>query len=361
MTDKFQITVCVTCVGGRLIYDVIRAIRDADDFDVKVIGVDADSQAHGRLLCDVFETLPMAEEDPAGWLDGIERLRRDHGINALIPLSEAESRLVSEHRDTLSKKGVRVSVGPLPAVKVMTDKFLMLQRLIDSGVDAGSFEAVDTETQIAAALKVLGYPERKVVLKPRHGIGSRGVLICDASRQKFDRLLPDRFCGTGTYEAVVRTMAEEGGTFDGYIAMPFYGGPVSDVDCIAVNGKPIQVVARLRQWKNPLWSSSYGNKVYMDPRVIEHANACCEAFEIDGIGDFDIVIDDEGKAKLLDASVRFSGSVGGSYTAGANFPAQLLRSMMDLPLMPFEIDDGCVLRPFITMVQIPEANEHDLL
>ena len=27
---KMYITICITCVGGRLIYDVIRALRDAD-------------------------------------------------------------------------------------------------------------------------------------------------------------------------------------------------------------------------------------------------------------------------------------------------------------------------------------------
>ena len=358
---KPEITVCVTCVGGRLIYDIVHAIRDVDDFTVKIVGVDADPQAHGRLLCDAFEILPMAEQDPEGWLDGFARICRNHGVNALVPLSEAESRLVSQHRDALAKSGVRSSVSAWSTVSVMTDKLLMLQRLVDRGVDAGEFEAVDNEAEITAALKKLGYPDRKVVLKPRQGRGSRGVLICDPSYGEFEQLLPDRFCGVGSHDALLRVMAEEGDGFDDYLAVPFYGGPVSDVDCIARNGTLIQAAVRLRQLKNPLWPTSTGHKIHMDPRVIEHARALCAAFDIDGAGDFDIVIDDDGKAKLLDAGARFSGSVGGSYTAGANFPAQLLRSMMGLPLAPFHIDDGCVLRPYITMARIPAANEDDLL
>ena len=27
-----KINICITCVGGRLIYDIIRSIRDADDY-----------------------------------------------------------------------------------------------------------------------------------------------------------------------------------------------------------------------------------------------------------------------------------------------------------------------------------------
>ena len=51
-----KINICITCVGGRLIYDIIRSIRDADDYQVILIGVDANKDAHGRLLCDKFYT-----------------------------------------------------------------------------------------------------------------------------------------------------------------------------------------------------------------------------------------------------------------------------------------------------------------
>ena len=49
-----KINICITCVGGRLIYDIIRSIRDADDYKAHIIGVDANKNAHGRLLCDQF-------------------------------------------------------------------------------------------------------------------------------------------------------------------------------------------------------------------------------------------------------------------------------------------------------------------
>ena len=42
-----KINICITCVGGRLIYDIIRSIRDADDYKANIIGVDANKDAHG--------------------------------------------------------------------------------------------------------------------------------------------------------------------------------------------------------------------------------------------------------------------------------------------------------------------------
>ena len=51
---KPHFNVCITCVGGRLIYDMINAIRDSDDYTITVIGIDVNPDAHGRLLCDYF-------------------------------------------------------------------------------------------------------------------------------------------------------------------------------------------------------------------------------------------------------------------------------------------------------------------
>ena len=40
----------LTCVGGRLIYDIIKALKDANDYSLTLIGIDQNKQAHGRLL-----------------------------------------------------------------------------------------------------------------------------------------------------------------------------------------------------------------------------------------------------------------------------------------------------------------------
>ena len=48
--------VALTCVGGRLTYDLINAIRRAPDFKVNIIGMDLNANANGRFLCDQFFT-----------------------------------------------------------------------------------------------------------------------------------------------------------------------------------------------------------------------------------------------------------------------------------------------------------------
>ena len=99
----------------------------------------------------------------------------------------------------------------------------------------------------------------------------------------------------------------------------------------------------------------------MDYRVLNYVKDICIAFNIDGPADFDIVLDDNNKPKVLDAAVRYSGSVGVSYIANTNMLSQLIRFMFNLPFKKFETKDGLILRPYITMTEIVKENENDFL
>ena len=361
MSEVPRITILVTCVGGRLIYDVIKALREVDDFAANIIGIDADPESHGRLLCDRFEVLPMAEKEPEKFLKSLMALHEEQPIDVLLALSEGEARLVSKHRDELIDLGMRVSSSSYETVITMTDKLLMLERITQKGIHSTPFFSVDSLEDFDHALKELGYGSRKVVFKPRRAAGSRGVLIADATHDGFMSLLPERFCGTGNRDAVLEAMAKEGMELNEIVAVPYVGGNVFDVDCIAKKGQLIDFAARRRQLKNPLWPTSTGHKVDLRPDVREYASQLCKAFSVDGAGDFDIAVDEGGKPVLFDAGARFSGSVGGTLTAGGNFPAQLVRSLMKMPCPPMAIRDQVVLRPYLTMAEIPEVNETDLL
>jgi len=361
MADKPLLVICVTCVGGRLIYDIISALRDAEDYAVTVIGVDADPAAAGRLLCDRFFVLPMADSDPEGWVAAILDLRSKVGVNGLICLSDQEARLASQRADEFKSAGIRTSVSGWKTVNAMTDKLLLLQTLEHGGLPVGPFKIVDSKSEVYAAITELGYPGARVVLKPRWGRGSRGVLVCDAARKNFELFLPDRFCGTGTFEQVIAELERQKIDLNGWIAVPYWDGPVFDVECIVDEGNVVLSAARRRQLRNLFSPTSSGHIVDLDPRVLEYAKEICRILNVKGAADFDIVLRPDGTPTPFDASARFSGSIGGSYTAGGNFLAQLVRVMFGMPLASYFIRDKTPLRPFITMAAIPDANSEDLL
>lgn len=358
---KPHFVVCITCVGGRLIYDTICALRDADDYSITVVGVDADPEAAGRLLCDHFAVLPMAEEDPDGWIQGILDLKGRFGVQGLVCLSDQEARVAARMRDFLLANGIQTSVSTQETVDVITDKLSLLQTLAASGIDAGPFATLNSINDAATVLKNLGYPDKRIVFKPRRGSGSRGVLVCDSTQAQFKMMVPDRFCGIGTFEQIKDELDRSNMQIDNWLAVPYWDGPVFDVECLVSKGHVVLSAARRRQLRNPFWPTSTGHLVDMHPAVLAYADEMCRALKVEGAGDFDIVLRSDGTCVAMDASARFSGSIGGSYTAGANFLAQLVRVMFDLPLKHYQIRDKTPLRPYVTMAAIPDSNAMELL
>jgi len=358
---KPRIKICITCVGGRLIYDIIRAIRDADDYEVEIIGIDSDSSASGRLLCDSFYVVPHSEVDPKAWLKEIYNINKKNKIDGLIAFSEGESRLLGKHRKSFEDLNIKISITDNETVNILTDKFLMLSHLAKSGIDVGEYFSVDKISNFDKIAKKLGYPNKKVVFKPRYGRGSRGVLIADETQNFFTPLLPERFCGLGSIQVLKNACEKKNIGISDYIAMPYYGGNVWDVDVLSKKGEVINVAARMRQLKNPLWPTSTGHKASADSRIINYASKISKVFNINGPSDYDIVIDENGEPKVLDAAARFSGSVGVSYVAGVNMMSQLLRFMFNMPFKKYNIIDGMLLRPYITMAPILDKHELDFL
>tara|TARA_B100001059_G_scaffold236677_1_gene288970 strand:+ start:4701 stop:5816 length:1116 start_codon:yes stop_codon:yes gene_type:complete len=358
---KQKIKICITCVGGRLIYDIIKAIRDADDYDVEIIGIDSDSSASGRLLCDYFYVVPHSEVDPKGWLEELYEINKKNKIDGLIAFSEGESRLLGQYKKSFENLNIKISITDNETVNILTDKFLMLSYLKKKGIDVGSFCVLDEVNNFKQTAIKLGYPDKKIVFKPRYGRGSRGVLIADKNQNSFLPLLPERFCGLGSIEVLEKVCKKNNIIASDYLAMPYYKGNVWDVDVLSQKGEVINVAARMRQLKNPLWPTSTGHKASADIRIIEYASNISKVFNINGPSDYDIVIDDNGKPKVLDAAARFSGSVGVSYIAGVNMMSQLLRLMFNIPFKKYTIIDGMLLRPYITMAPILEKHEFDFL
>ena len=358
---KKKLKVCVTCVGGVLIYDFIRALRDADDYEVHVFGVDADPEAHGRLLCDSFEVVPRADRQPAEWLDCMSTLMATHAVDGLICLSDREAIIVAENGDLWGRLGVETSVGTIEMASTMTDKLKLLTVLSASGLDTGPFVAVNSAEEATSAVRTLGYPARSVVLKPRRDSGSRGVLVCQADAQRFTPFLENRLCGAGQLDQVIAVAQQNEIVFNDFVAVPYWDGPVFDVECLVQRGRVVQTVARRRQLRNVFSPTSTGHIVDMNPAVLRYASEMCAILKIERAADFDIVLRPDGKPTVFDASPRFSGSVGGGYYAGVNIISQLVRVMFGLPLAVFSVRNGVPLRPFRTLAAIPENNAELLL
>ena len=356
-TINMNTVIGITCVGGYYAYELIECFRNQDDFNATIVGFDANPKASGRFFCDKFQVIPSAKDSPEKFISSVIEACSKSSIDFFIPSSEEECKAVSDNIDLFNANSIDTSIGNSEIVDVMTDKFSFLDYLDNNGVDVGRFYSINLLDDVLKSLNNLGYPENKVVLKPRNGSGSRGVLIVDSDLKVLNEIIPDRNCAEGNIELIVEYAKNSKIDFSSYMAMEYYSGDVYDIDCVARDGDAINVVPRLRKYDNPLSPYNEGCIISQDKNIISYVSDVISALQCHGACDFDIAIDSLGRPRVIDASTRLSGSVAASKLAGINIPAQLVRIIKRMPTKQYNPLDKVCVRPAKIFIEVLDCGQ----
>jgi len=316
--------ILITCIGGYFSYQVVDSIRKVKNLSKFILGVDVNPNVNAFFV-DKFETVPRADLSQIKYVNKIITLCKKYKIDTVLPSSENETLAISKHINIFKKHKIKTSVSSFNTVNLMTDKLKMYEHLNHRGIDVGNWKKVDNFNEAIGALNFFGYPLKKVVIKPKFGSGSRGILIVNSKKISFTNLLKDRFCGEGSWESIKEELKNSNKSLDDCFIMPYHGGKTFDVDCIAKEGDLVLAIPRLRVYENPLSPTNQGCVIKPNNIINGYCKKIVKAFNINGACDFDVVIRKDLKPQLLDASCRLSGSVGASLNAGINVTAQLVK------------------------------------
>ena len=170
-----QIAVLVTGVGGRSIgHQILHALLLLHD-RYRIVCCDADSYAFGLYEVRDRYVVPSARQD--GYIGAILEVVRRHDIQVLLPGTEAEIRVLVQHRSALTEAGCLLVASPAEVIDLCADKGRLYQWLTDQQIGLPRSCGVDGWRNFATRT---GYP---LVAKPgRSSGGSRNVeIIADAA------------------------------------------------------------------------------------------------------------------------------------------------------------------------------------
>jgi biotin carboxylase len=173
----------ITSGGGPGVWGLLAALRCLPGRTATVIVNDpAESPTLGTLLADQAVRLPDAArpEYTAALLDCCLQRR----VDVLIPVYDGELELVARVRPALERAGTRVLQPPLEALQRCIRKDETYQALAGSDL-VPTFAVVDTAEQLQLALPRLGYPQRRLCVKPVDRSGGRGVHVLDPDADDF--------------------------------------------------------------------------------------------------------------------------------------------------------------------------------
>ena len=149
----------------------IRSLREAK-LGLKLIAADAAPYAAGLFEegLEASLVLPSATRDQAAYVAALEDACARHGVDLIIPGSEAECAALAPHRDRFQARGVEIPVPEPSVLRFGLDKGALLERAAARGLTAPKTLVIHDEGDLAAWDG--GFP---CVLKPRASRGARGV------------------------------------------------------------------------------------------------------------------------------------------------------------------------------------------
>lgn len=167
-----QANVLVTGVGAIIGQGIIRSLRVCNH-SVKIVGLDRSFSSPGPGWCDVFVQKPTCDERSAGYLDFWRDLIIKERIDIVLPGLEVDMQFLDDQREALTSQNddCALALNHSALITLAGDKWLMHEFLKDHGMPT-----IPTIIDVGwdEALAALG--TASVLLKPRHGNGSRGIV-----------------------------------------------------------------------------------------------------------------------------------------------------------------------------------------
>jgi carbamoyl-phosphate synthase large subunit len=293
--------VLVTGAGGPAAIAAMKSLRAEES--VQLIAADMDPWAAGLYLTGERTLVPAgaAPEFTAVLLDRCRALR----VDVVLPTVDAELLPLARAREEYAAAGVALLLAPAAALDVILDKLTLAEHC------AGVVAVPRTEL-FGPSVDPAGwtYP---VVVKPRRGSGSRGVIIVDSAAQ---------------LAALDRSPA--------LIVQEFLPGEEYSVDVLAdAAGRVIASVPRLRARVDS--GVSVGGRTVHDPEVERFGRVVAQATGVTYVANVQCRRDVDGVPALLEVNPRMPGTLGLTIASGVDMPRLALASLLGRPV-PASLD-----------------------
>ncbi|NMH29521.1 ATP-grasp domain-containing protein [Flavobacterium silvaticum] len=154
-------TVLVTGTGGNVGQGVLRNIRSLGR-NIRIVGTDISAFTAGNHLCDVTYAVPYSY-DP-DYIPVVAEIAEKENVDLIIPTTDYEVFYLSENKNHFK---AQVAASEATTAKKYLDKYLTYEYHAQHGIPfAKSWLPKDYDGS-----------QQDIILKPREGRGSRGIVI----------------------------------------------------------------------------------------------------------------------------------------------------------------------------------------
>jgi len=328
-----DVTVLVTGAGAPGIAGTVHSL--GDNFDrrkVRILGTDVAEDVVGRYMVDSLRWIPWASSEE--YLDSLMEICLEESVDVILPQNTAELLKLSEAKGRFLEMGVGVAVSDPRAIGIANDKERLCALADSLGVPIPASFPVTRFDRLRDRAQKLGWPEKKVVVKPPESNGMRGFRVIDESidlRRNFYHEKPSSVLVR--MDDLERVLGEE---FPTLLVMEHLPGQEYTVDVLRSEGTV--VVPRTRD--SIRTGITFSGTVERNEDIIRFSGKLAEEGDLRYAFGFQFKRDGKGVPKLLESNPRVQGTMVLSTLAGANIIYGAVKHSLGEEIPDFEIAWG---------------------
>ena len=284
---------------------------------------DANPYASGSAVHNPFFQIPKASD--TAFIDHIYQICQEHKIDVLLPLVTRELEVLAPCKERFLNIGTRIVVSDAEQLHAANDKLKLMQTLKQAGIPVSEFYTAKTASEIDDYARKLGYPHKKVCIKPALSNGSRGMRILDAGSGSFDAFFEQKPGNThATLESIMELFGNRSLTT--MIVMEYLPGEEFTVDALLDQGEPLLLLPRKRIAMNN--GISVAGVFEENHEIIDYATRVFRCMKLHGPNGLQVKRGEDGRFYLLEINPRLQGSSTTAMGMGINLPVLAVKQAM---------------------------------
>jgi carbamoyl-phosphate synthase large subunit len=287
-------SVLLTCAGQRV--DMVEAFREALGEEGRggvTVACDLNPLSPALYAADVRALVP-AVSDP-GYIPTLLELVREHGLRAVLPLTDLDQRILSEQREAFAEAGATVVASGPEVCDRCADKHAAARFFDANGIPS-------PRTWLPEDLPPYDELRFPVLVKSRRGFGSRDIYRCkDVQELEF-------FLGYTPVPSMVQEVC---------VGEEFSIDVLSDLGGRCLSSIPRSMI-------ESKGGESIKGSTLDDPELVAFGAQVAEALPIRGPATIQCFRTASGRHEVTDVNPRFGGAFPLPLAAGGAYPSLVL-------------------------------------
>jgi len=298
-----SVNLLITGVGAPGTLGTLESLKQLP-FPYKCIGTDLESQTANQLLFDTFYPVPPPED--AAFIDTIRDIVTQEKINILLPQVTRELSPLADHKDMFVQLGCHVLVNDREKIKILNNKYRLMQHIQQLGFPVPEHRWVNSKTALQEAAHRLGYPNKKVIVKPPVSNGMRGLrILTESSDQVADFLNKKPDSAQCSLHNLLTIFPNE--TLPDLLVCEYLPGTEVSVDCLCKDGEPVLILPRTRDKIRS--GITFAGTTVCDNVIINQCVEIIQSLGLDHIVGFQFKYNTQGYPLILESNPRIQGTM----------------------------------------------------